>query len=124
MKKIISKAEGSAEVSSPPNVASGGEKKQIPTEADWEHIASQVRGTVFFGTPHKGSPFAGKAAGKFMDSAFRPSHPVSELMPGSKVLDALDEGFVVGWETGHFFDSCRLATRPCSFVCLFAEFCN
>uniref|UniRef100_A0A7S3A1D7 Protein SERAC1 n=2 Tax=Rhodosorus marinus TaxID=101924 RepID=A0A7S3A1D7_9RHOD len=94
VKKIISKAEGSAEVSSPPKVASAGEKKQIPTEADWEHIASQVRGTVFFGTPHKGSPFAGKAAGKFMDSAFRPSHPVSELMPGSKVLDALDEGFV------------------------------
>ncbi|KAJ8908900.1 hypothetical protein NDN08_005602 [Rhodosorus marinus] len=83
VKEIISKPNGSAQ-----------EKKGTPVGGDWDHIASQVRGTVFFGTPHKGSPFAGKAAGKFMDSAFRPSPSVSELMPGSKVLDALDEGFV------------------------------
>eukprot|EP00189_Rhodosorus_marinus_P013410 CAMPEP_0184738238 /NCGR_PEP_ID=MMETSP0315-20130426/949_1 /TAXON_ID=101924 /ORGANISM="Rhodosorus marinus, Strain UTEX LB 2760" /LENGTH=535 /DNA_ID=CAMNT_0027205881 /DNA_START=66 /DNA_END=1670 /DNA_ORIENTATION=+ len=94
VKEIICKAQENTDATSPPNGVNAEERKGIPAEGGWERIASQVRGTVFFGTPHRGSPLAGKTAGKFMDSTFRPAYSVSELIPGSKVLDAVDKGFV------------------------------
>mmetsp|Transcript_38802 Transcript_38802/g.94932 ORF Transcript_38802/g.94932 Transcript_38802/m.94932 type:complete len:248 (-) Transcript_38802:20-763(-) len=56
-------------------------------------IGNAIRGFVFYGTPHRGSPITRALRPTVIGSAFRPSSAVAQLDPRNEALRGLDRDF-------------------------------